>query len=307
MSYPPEVLVPPCPPAADDPQMADLLEIVARAAGAGWVQVDLLLDGAEGSHRFSLGTVEAQGDAAELRLPGRFQVTLTLPAGLGLEPALAALVTRVVDHILESGRLRRQVELLGTALDADEGAVLLFDRQSAIVYANAEADRLLASQTENGLSVRRSKDRGEPLFGLLCAVAEQLVASTVAAPSWRGRLALSDGTALACELLRLDPGEDPLAAGAAPAVLARLKRTAGPPELQVDGFAASWGLSRREEEVLRLLVAGSSVAEVAERLGISPHTVRDHVKRLYRKTGSSSRNELLRHLASSTVAPPVDG
>ena len=61
----------------------------------------------------------------------------------------------------------------------------------------------------------------------------------------------------------------------------------------------------REAEVLRLLVLGHAVNAVAERLGISPHTVRDHVKNLYRKTGSSSRNELLRRVAADTASAPL--
>jgi DNA-binding CsgD family transcriptional regulator len=32
---------------------------------------------------------------------------------------------------------------------------------------------------------------------------------------------------------------------------------------------------------------------MADELGISPHTIRDHLKNLYRKTGTKGRNELL--------------
>jgi DNA-binding CsgD family transcriptional regulator len=38
---------------------------------------------------------------------------------------------------------------------------------------------------------------------------------------------------------------------------------------------------------------GATTVAMAERLGISPHTVRDHLKNLYRKTATSSRGELL--------------
>ena len=44
-------------------------------------------------------------------------------------------------------------------------------------------------------------------------------------------------------------------------------------------------LSAREREVLRLLAEGASYAEVAQRLGISAHTVTSHVKNCYRKLG----------------------
>jgi DNA-binding CsgD family transcriptional regulator len=45
--------------------------------------------------------------------------------------------------------------------------------------------------------------------------------------------------------------------------------------------------------VLDLLEQGLTTGAMAEELGISPHTVRDHLKHLYRKTGAKGRGELL--------------
>ena len=52
-------------------------------------------------------------------------------------------------------------------------------------------------------------------------------------------------------------------------------------------------LSDREREVLSHLMAGSRVATIAETLFISPNTVRNHLKAIYRKVGASSQNELI--------------
>ncbi len=49
------------------------------------------------------------------------------------------------------------------------------------------------------------------------------------------------------------------------------------------------GLSPRELEVLRLLAAGESNAQIARRLGLSTHTVERHVANLYRKIGARGR------------------
>jgi LuxR family maltose regulon positive regulatory protein len=42
-------------------------------------------------------------------------------------------------------------------------------------------------------------------------------------------------------------------------------------------------LSLREADVVRLLARGCSYAEIAQRLGISAHTVGTHIKSAYRK------------------------
>lgn len=53
----------------------------------------------------------------------------------------------------------------------------------------------------------------------------------------------------------------------------------------------SEGLTPREEEVLRLLAAGCSNQELAQRLFVSVGTVKTHVHRIYQKLGVSSRTQ----------------
>jgi DNA-binding CsgD family transcriptional regulator len=50
-------------------------------------------------------------------------------------------------------------------------------------------------------------------------------------------------------------------------------------------------LSPRERETLALLAAGHSTTEIAERMGISKETVRNHVKRVLRGLDANSRVE----------------
>ena len=64
-------------------------------------------------------------------------------------------------------------------------------------------------------------------------------------------------------------------------------------------------LSPREAEVLSLLVAGDRVPGIAERLCISPHTVRNHLKSMFRKLGVGNQSELIdrvRRLSSEAAA-----
>ncbi len=61
-------------------------------------------------------------------------------------------------------------------------------------------------------------------------------------------------------------------------------------------LAAAYGLSAREREVCREVVAGHSTALIAERLFISAHTVQDHLKSVFAKVGVRSRGELVARL-----------
>ena len=53
-------------------------------------------------------------------------------------------------------------------------------------------------------------------------------------------------------------------------------------------------LSEREREVLELIANGATNAEAAERLHLSPHTVKDHTRSIYRKLGVRNRAEAAR-------------
>lgn len=60
--------------------------------------------------------------------------------------------------------------------------------------------------------------------------------------------------------------------------------------------ALAYGLSAREQQLVLALARGESTAGLAEELCISTHTVRDHFKSIFEKTGVSSRNELVARL-----------
>ena len=60
----------------------------------------------------------------------------------------------------------------------------------------------------------------------------------------------------------------------------------------------AYGLTGREIDIVIQLARGLATKEIAAELSISPHTVRDHVKAIFAKTGFSSRGELVARVFS---------
>ena len=65
-----------------------------------------------------------------------------------------------------------------------------------------------------------------------------------------------------------------------------------PPERWLD-ISARLHLSRREAQIVSLILHDEGEARIAEALGISSHTVHTHLERLYRKLHVSSRCQVV--------------
>ena len=65
----------------------------------------------------------------------------------------------------------------------------------------------------------------------------------------------------------------------------------------------AYDLSDREQEIARLIARGDGTGEIAGRLHLSPHTVRDHVRAIFNKVEVSSRGELVAKLFAEHYEP----
>jgi DNA-binding CsgD family transcriptional regulator len=74
---------------------------------------------------------------------------------------------------------------------------------------------------------------------------------------------------------------------------------------QERGFDLNEHLSKRQGEVMALLVQGKTYKAVGGVLGVSENTIRSHVKKIYAKAGVTSRMELL-HLLLHPPGSPTE-
>lgn len=78
--------------------------------------------------------------------------------------------------------------------------------------------------------------------------------------------------------------------------VAAYAETTGSPvrtEEEQSALYAKFGITEREKEIIRLVCEGLSNKEIQTRLFISLQTVKDHVYRIYRKTGARNRVQLV--------------
>jgi len=284
----PIVLEPRC-PAAEDPGILSFLQLVKALTHASWVELELRPSGAGPATSYLSGS--GRGKAENVRLDAGHEFEASLRIGKAARPAtdLVTLLSDSLHRTLEFRKLMIQTDLLSRALDTSSSSVLLFDDEGGILFANPAADRLLSRQTEDDLLVRWNNHPRQPLFTLLSTIAERVASRGSVESPWKATLEIAEERMMACEVRAV-----PAPASDGPnAVLVTLQPTESESDTRFQLFSSSHGLSPREQEVLQLLGQGHTTAAMAEELGISPHTIRDHLKHLYRKTGTKGRSELL--------------
>jgi len=284
----PIVIDPRC-PADADPEVQEFLRLAKALTAAAWVELELEPCGGAPASRYLIGSRSGKALTVDLDVGIDFSASLCLGRVTQPKSGLVSLLSRSLSQILELRTVHAQIALLRAVLDNASHSVLIFDADGHILFANPNADHLLSLQTEDELPASFNGQPRQPLFTLLCALVEQVTREANGASPWRGAIELGDGGLMVCQVARIaTPNLDGI-----DAVLVTLQPSEPESDARIQAFASSHGLSPREEEVLYLLGRGMTTAAIAEELGISPHTVRDHLKHLYSKTKTKGRSELL--------------
>jgi|HubBroStandDraft_6_1064221.scaffolds.fasta_scaffold87567_3 DNA-binding NarL/FixJ family response regulator len=106
------------------------------------------------------------------------------------------------------------------------------------------------------------------------------------------RTHLAGGFWLTLRAARLSSGERPDApAERGPTLVVTIEEASAAERL--DLFGRSFGLTAREHELLGLLAAGVGTRAMARQMSLSEHTIQDHLKSIFAKTGARDRVTVL--------------
>ncbi len=166
------------------------------------------------------------------------------------------------------------------------GPVVLVLGEDGILQTTPAADRLLR---DSG---------GVPMALLAVASAARAVAAGRADVVPRARMRTPTGGWATAHAVCV-PGRS----GAGPEVVLTVE-DARPPEI-VPLVVAALGLTRREQDVVGLVLQGAGTAAVAAQLHLSPYTVQDHLRSVFAKAGVSSSRELTAKIFFEHVAPRI--
>jgi PAS domain S-box-containing protein len=178
-------------------------------------------------------------------------------------------------------------------------AVIATDADGVVTTWNVRAEELLGWTRREAVG-RRARDLALPAS--LHPAADEVRATLRRAESWQGafRLRSKDGAAVRA-FLRCSPVQDDaqrvvgmvaVAIEIGDAKLAEaVREPASDGQVRHPSARRSRALSPRERQVLALLARGLTGEQIAERLVLSPETVRTHIRNAREKLGASTRVE----------------
>jgi DNA-binding CsgD family transcriptional regulator len=238
-----------------------------------------------------------------------FVVFRNEPDGLADEPARERM-RLIVPHVRRAALISKAIDLKTTeaeklteTLDGVAAGMFLVDAQGRLVHANTAGRALLASgdllRSAGGRIAANERAVDLALrdsFALAGEGDRAIGVKGIAVP-----LTGSDGERYVAHVLPLTSGRRGRAGAAFGVVAAIFVRKAAldipsPPEV----IAKAYGLTPSELRALLAVVQVGGVPEVAEALGVAETTVKTHLSRIFKKTGTNRQADLVKLVASYT-------
>jgi len=211
-----------------------------------------------------------------------------------------ALVRRIAPHLgagLKTSVLRAQ------ASPEPDGALgmLVMDGRGRVTHHTAAAERLLRDLGDLGPGWREDGSLPAAVWMVLGALRRSLKPQSERDRNTVPRLCARtrSGRWLTLQAARSEPQTDELETMV-------VIEPAGAREMSWVRKSA-YGLTRREREVVDLVVQGVSTKGISRRLYISEYTIQSHLSNVFEKVGVRSRRELVKRLFFDNLYPSLFG
>jgi DNA-binding NarL/FixJ family response regulator len=213
---------------------------------------------------------------------------------------LAWVQASIRDKVAYDGSLRRLKEerkVFEQACNESPAAMITYDAEGTPIYMNPGAQAIFSKYSTG------TRTRTKPPYGLHPSVVKllkNLYTSTLVARRRKrsqrteSEWTLPDGQVLKMLIIVLEKDPKDRQGNEYTLVMTQVPLKNLP--FDPDTFAIRHGLSRREKELVTLIFQGFSNMEIGERMFISEHTVKVHLKHIFDKVGVKNRTSLIRKL-----------